>query len=152
MMVDIDHFKQFNDTYGHAVGDQVIDVVARCLSAGLRQGDVLGRYGGEEFCIVLPGATPQAALAVAERMRIDLQAHANQAIRGVQVRPITASFGVAALSAAGRTVEVVIDQADQALYQSKQAGRNRVTLWSRPEPLKLVASAAALAQESAGSI
>jgi diguanylate cyclase (GGDEF)-like protein/PAS domain S-box-containing protein len=131
LMVDIDHFKQFNDVYGHAVGDQVIQIVARQLSSGMRQADVLGRYGGEEFCIVLPGAGPQDALALAERMRADIEAHARGAVRGTDVMPITASFGVATLSLGARSVEALIDQADQALYRSKQAGRNRVTLWER---------------------
>ena len=135
LMVDIDHFKQFNDIYGHGVGDQVIQVVARLLSAGLRQADMLGRYGGEEFCIVLPDASPQDALAVAERMRADIEETARSAIRGTDVMPITASFGVALLSPAARTLEALIDQADQALYRSKQAGRNRVTLWERGAPV-----------------
>ena len=131
LMVDIDHFKQFNDVYGHAVGDQVIRVVARALAAALREFDVLGRYGGEEFCVVLPGAQPHEALAVAERMRVDIEANARSAIRGVEVGPIKASFGVAAIGSGARNIEALIDQADQALYQSKQAGRNRVTLWER---------------------
>jgi diguanylate cyclase (GGDEF)-like protein/PAS domain S-box-containing protein len=134
LMVDIDHFKQFNDNHGHAVGDQVIQVVARSLAAGLRQTDVLGRYGGEEFCIVLPGATPQEALAVAERMRVDIEANARGAIRGSEVSPIRASFGLAVLSLNARSIEDLIDQADQALYSSKQAGRNRVTQWQRASP------------------
>ena len=129
IMADIDHFKQFNDRYGHAVGDQVIQVVARRLSAGLRQVDVLGRYGGEEFCIVLPGATPQDAIAIAERIRADIETNANTAIRGTEVVAITSSFGVAALTSATDNIEGLIDQADQALYRSKKSGRNRVTMW-----------------------
>jgi diguanylate cyclase (GGDEF)-like protein/PAS domain S-box-containing protein len=131
VMVDIDHFKRFNDNHGHAVGDQVIQVVARSLSKALRQADILARYGGEEFCIVLPGAGPQDALALAERMRVEIEAHAHNAIRGTEVGAITASFGVATLSVSTRSIEVLIDQADQALYRSKQGGRNRVTLWER---------------------
>ncbi len=131
LMIDIDHFKQFNDRYGHAVGDQVIQVVARALGAGLRQVDVLARYGGEEFCIVLPGAAVADALAVAERIRVDIEATAHRAIRSTEVVPITASFGVVALNAGSRSIETLIDQADQALYASKKAGRNRVTLWQR---------------------
>ena len=131
IMADIDHFKQFNDRYGHAVGDQVIQVVARSLSAGLRQVDVLGRYGGEEFCIVLPGATPQDAVVIAERIRADIEASANKAIRGTEVVPITSSFGVASMSLAASDIEGLIDQADQALYRAKQGGRNRVTLWEQ---------------------
>jgi diguanylate cyclase (GGDEF)-like protein/PAS domain S-box-containing protein len=103
LMVDIDHFKQFNDSYGHAVGDQVIQVVARALSAGLRQTDVLGRYGGEEFCIVLPGLSAADATVVAERMRADIEAHAQGAVRGTVVSRITASFGLATLNVHART-------------------------------------------------
>jgi diguanylate cyclase (GGDEF)-like protein/PAS domain S-box-containing protein len=152
LMVDIDHFKQFNDVYGHAVGDQVIQVVARQLSAGLRLGDFLGRYGGEEFCIVLPGATPREALAVAERMRTDIQANARDAIRGVEVMPIAASFGVASLSPGVRSIEAMVEQADEALYRSKKAGRNRVTLWERavePAPSTSVDKDAGGQRESA---
>ena len=141
LMVDIDHFKKFNDSYGHAVGDQVIQVVARSLSAALRQADTLARYGGEEFCIVLPGAGPQDALALAERMRADIEANARSAIRGTEVTAITASFGVASLNVGARSIEVLIDQADQALYKSKQAGRNRVTLWQRAASPALVPQA-----------
>jgi diguanylate cyclase (GGDEF)-like protein/PAS domain S-box-containing protein len=130
LMIDIDHFKQFNDLYGHAVGDQVIQVVARTLAAGLRQVDVLARYGGEEFCIVLPGAAPADALAVAERIRIDIETSASRAIRGTAVRQITASFGLVSLNEASPSIEVLIEQADQALYASKKNGRNRVTIWS----------------------
>ena len=132
LMADIDHFKQFNDVYGHAVGDQVIQVVARSLSSGLRQPDVLCRYGGEEFCIVLPGATPEEALAVAERIRIDIEDNARGGVRGTEVMPITASFGLATLALGAATLEELIDHADQALYASKKAGRNRVTAWQRP--------------------
>ena len=131
VMADIDHFKQFNDRYGHAVGDEVIQVVARALAAGLRPADVLCRYGGEEFCIVLPGATPAEAQAVAERIRAAIEAAAASAIRGTAVMPITSSFGLASVALGARTLEELIDQADQALYRSKQGGRNRVTVWAR---------------------
>ena len=131
LMVDIDHFKQFNDLYGHAVGDQVIQAVARALSAGLRQQDILCRYGGEEFCVVVPGATPDETMAAAERLRADIQANAQGAIRGTCVMTITASFGMAAREMGARTLQELIDQADQALYKSKQSGRNRVTAFGR---------------------
>ncbi len=131
IMADIDHFKQFNDLYGHAVGDQVIRAVARCLSPGLRPHDIMCRYGGEEFCIVLPGASPQEALEVAERLRIDIEAHAREAIRGCDVMAITTSFGVSTRAMGARSLEELIDQADQALYKSKQTGRNLVTAFER---------------------
>ena len=143
LMIDIDHFKQFNDRYGHAVGDQVIQVVARSLAAGLRQVDVLARYGGEEFCIVLPGAAPADAAAVAERIRHDIASTASRAIRGIEVMPITASFGLVSLNPASRSIEALIDQADQALYVSKKAGRNRVTMWEH-NPANVPAAEASL--------
>jgi diguanylate cyclase (GGDEF)-like protein len=130
-MADIDHFKQFNDLHGHAIGDQVIRSVARTLSVGLRQQDVLCRYGGEEFCIVLPDAPPEVALSVAERLRIAIEAHARGAVRGADVKTVTASFGVSTRAMGARTLEELIDQADQSLYKSKQAGRNRVTMFER---------------------
>jgi diguanylate cyclase (GGDEF)-like protein/PAS domain S-box-containing protein len=145
LMVDIDHFKQFNDTYGHAVGDQVIQVVARALAGSLRQSDVLGRYGGEEFCVVLPGLSPQDAWAVAERMRVEIETKAQAAIRGTQVMRITASFGLATVNVHARTVEALIDQADQALYKSKQSGRNRVMQWESAGAFQPAAAQLALA-------
>mgnify|MGYP001168295410 CR=1 FL=1 len=131
IMSDIDHFKSFNDTYGHAVGDQVIQVVARALTGGIRPTDILCRYGGEEFCIVLPGSTPAVAAEVAERLRAEIESHAQSAIRGTQVRQITSSFGVASLLTGAKTLKELIDHADQALYRSKESGRNRVTVHER---------------------
>ncbi len=132
LMVDIDHFKQFNDRHGHAVGDQVIQVVARFLTMGLRQVDLVCRYGGEEFCVVLPGATQQVAETIAERMRVQIEERANEGLRGLQTMPITVSMGLACLTFGANSLKELIDQADQALYRSKQAGRNRVTTWERP--------------------
>ena len=132
LMVDIDHFKQFNDRYGHAVGDKVIQVVARALGAGLRQPDVLGRYGGEEFCIVLPGIAVADAINLAERIRVDIETAAHRAVRDIELPPITCSFGLATIDDDARTIEALIDQADQALYVSKRSGRNRVTTWVKP--------------------
>ena len=94
---------------------------------------MLGRYGGEEFCIVMPATGSRQAIALAERMRLDIEAHASAEVQGVNVMPITASFGVASLSLAAQSIEGLIDQADQALYEAKQAGRNRVTLWRSAE-------------------
>jgi diguanylate cyclase (GGDEF)-like protein len=128
-MVGIDHFKRFNDLYGHAVGDQVIQVAARLLTSLLRQADILCRYGGEEFCIVLPGTTLQAAQSAAERMRARIEQHANESLRGMDITPITASIGLACVSQGATSLEALIDHADQALYTSKQNGRNRVTVW-----------------------
>lgn len=129
IMTDIDHFKQFNDKYGHAVGDKVIIAVSRNLFSGLRAEDLLCRYGGEEFCILLQNASESLAMTVAERLRNEIESHAGQAIRSTQEIRITSSFGVAMLSEHTPDLAVLIENADQALYASKHAGRNRVTLW-----------------------
>ena len=131
IMSDIDHFKGFNDLYGHSVGDQVILVVARALAGTIRTTDMLCRYGGEEFCILLPNTGFTAACAIAERARATIESGASTAIREVKVKKITASFGVASLSDGAQGIQELIDQADQALYASKEAGRNRVTVWTR---------------------
>ena len=131
IMSDIDHFKGFNDLYGHTVGDQVIQVVARALTGSIRNTDLLCRYGGEEFCILLPNTSLADACVIAERARSSIESGASTAIRTVQVRKITASFGVASLTDGAQGIQELIDQADQALYASKEAGRNRITVWAR---------------------
>ncbi len=130
IMTDIDHFKGFNDLYGHSVGDQVIQVVARALAASIRNTDLLCRYGGEEFCILLPNTSLADACVIAERARATIESGASAGVRSVQVRKITSSFGVATVAAGASSLQVLIDQADQALYVSKAEGRNRVTVWT----------------------
>lgn len=130
IMSDIDHFKSFNDRYGHAVGDLVIKSVAKCLGTDLREVDMLCRYGGEEFCIMLPGATAAQAVEVAERLRGLIESNAGAAIRDIPGIRITSSFGVASIHNGAKDPAELIDQADNALYQSKQTGRNRVSLWA----------------------
>jgi diguanylate cyclase (GGDEF)-like protein/PAS domain S-box-containing protein len=129
IMTDIDHFKQFNDRYGHAVGDEVIRAIVRTLQFGLRNNDLLCRYGGEEFCIVLPETNLDQALEIAERLRADVEVRAGLSVRTTEGLKITSSFGVAALAREIRDPAELIDRADVALYQSKQNGRNRVTAW-----------------------
>ena len=133
IMADIDHFKGFNDLYGHAVGDQVIQVVARTLASNLRVTDILCRYGGEEFCIILPETTPEEGCAIAERMRASIEKNGSAAIRNIEVSAITVSFGVADLADGATRIEELVNEADNALYSSKESGRNRVTLWKRQE-------------------
>jgi diguanylate cyclase (GGDEF)-like protein len=130
IMGDIDHFKRFNDTYGHSVGDLVIKSVARCMGFGLRDGDLLCRYGGEEFCIFLPGVTVQQAWSIAERMRSQVENEAGRSIRDHQGLQITSSFGLASIRQGAVNVAALIDLADEALYHSKKSGRNQVTIWS----------------------
>lgn len=129
IMTDIDHFKSFNDLYGHAVGDQVIQVVARTLARHMRAEDLLCRYGGEEFCIVLPDAGVEQAAEVAERLRSNIETSALSGIRSTRVERITSSFGLASMSQGAMRLEELIEQADNALYKSKEGGRNRVTVW-----------------------
>lgn len=130
IMADIDHFKAVNDNHGHAIGDKVIQRFANILLAAARDSDIVCRYGGEEFCIALPGADLEQAWQVAERIRARVQAELGPSL-GLDPAPqITASFGVAALNPAASNADALADQADQALYHSKRHGRNRSTRWS----------------------
>lgn len=128
IMTDIDHFKEFNDRYGHAVGDQVLQAVARSLSSGLRATDLLCRYGGEEFCILLPGLDAKQAAEIAERLRSEVERRAGPSVRTSEGLNVTSSFGVAELRGDFADPAVLIDEADKALYVSKRGGRNRVTI------------------------
>jgi two-component system cell cycle response regulator len=124
ILIDVDHFKQYNDTYGHQAGDEVLRQVAQILSAHVREGDFVARYGGEEFVIVLPRADSESAVAVAERLR--------EAVQSAEwrLRPVTGSFGVACARPDMETRQELIEAADQALYQAKKNGRNRVEAWN----------------------
>ena len=125
IMVDIDHFKSINDTYGHQVGDRAIKLVVKLAKSVLREGDILVRYGGEEFMIVLPGAAMEDAIAIAERLRH--QVAEAQLQHGDQVIKLTISLGVAAYPELDVNNEnELIALADEALYAAKESGRNRV--------------------------
>jgi diguanylate cyclase (GGDEF)-like protein/PAS domain S-box-containing protein len=130
IMTDIDHFKSYNDRFGHAVGDRVIKAVAKVLGTGLRAEDLLGRYGGEEFCLILPGVDMHGAMEIAERLREGVESFSGTSIRSDDGLQVTASFGVSTLKLGANNIAEVIDQADAALYAAKRAGRNRVTGWS----------------------
>ena len=134
IMCDIDHFKAVNDKYGHAGGDQVIQGAARALQRGLRLNDFVGRYGGEEFCVVLPGGSLEQAQEIAERLREDIEASLGSALRDHPGVRVTMSFGVAEISSQIADSAALIDLADQALYHAKKNGRNRVTAWRTPNP------------------
>ncbi|MEM1350434.1 MAG: diguanylate cyclase, partial [Myxococcota bacterium] len=130
VMMDIDHFKDINDTFGHPMGDEVLRCVARCCHAELRATDAAVRYGGEEFLVLLPGANVEAGKNVAERLAHRLReltfGEGNEGLR------VTASFGVAGLMPpADRTLEELITAADQALYRAKNAGRDCVKVAGR---------------------
>jgi len=129
IMTDIDHFKSFNDRYGHAVGDEVLKSVARVFTGALRDFDLLGRYGGEEFCVILPDVTLDQACAVAERLRSDIEHNAGASVRTTRGLEITSSFGVSQYASDIADPAQMIDLADQALYVAKKSGRNRVQRW-----------------------
>jgi len=129
LVIDIDFFKKINDSYGHRVGDKVLQTVAGCLTNSLRAGDYVGRWGGEEFLAVLPGADIIQSAEVAERCRHHLESLRIKADNGEVIR-LSASIGVAAVDGANREdCDALIDQADQALYWAKDAGRNRVKIY-----------------------
>jgi diguanylate cyclase (GGDEF)-like protein len=127
LMMDIDHFKKFNDTYGHAVGDQVLRHVAGVIKGAIRQDlDVAARFGGEEMLVLMPDTGPDGAVATAERLR---QAIASSGLEQAAGDPlqVMVSIGVSSLSPELSTPVELIEAADAALYQSKRNGRNRVT-------------------------
>lgn len=132
MMIDVDHFKQFNDQYGHEIGDRVLCRVAQSLAQTVRSGDLVARYGGEEFTVVLPSATGEVAIERAEELRMAVMQMLPVADRGEIHMPVTISIGVACLEGKGQTAETLIKNADHALYQSKHSGRNKVTLFQQP--------------------
>lgn len=121
VLVDLDHFKQFNDTFGHLAGDDVLRDVGAALRSCVRQGDLVARYGGEEFAIVMPGGTATDGLAAAHRLR--------ESLRSVRApRLITASLGIACWPHDGRSRAELLDAADQALYGAKSGGRDQARL------------------------
>lgn len=127
IMMDIDHFKSVNDQYGHAVGDKVIQQVVQVARSGLRTIDLMGRYGGEEFCILLPGLDLDQAGIVAERLRFRIENEVNEVLNKDSDRAITCSFGVSSTQVCEFDTHTLVDGADRALYVSKNNGRNRVT-------------------------
>ena len=126
LLVDIDHFKRFNDSYGHQTGDQVLRLVAMTLRSNMKGKDVVARYGGEEFAAILPATDLDGAVIVAENIRKAIQAkELLKRSTNEKLGRITASFGVA-LYRRGEVASVLIERADRCLYAAKHAGRNRV--------------------------
>lgn len=128
LMLDLDHFKSYNDRYGHLVGDVVLSTVAKIIKENVREIDIVGRYGGEEFSVILPNTDRQEAEYVSSRLR--------QAIEKNHIRAydedlqITISIGGSLFPQDTKDAKHLIDKADQALYRAKQAGRNRVCFWN----------------------
>jgi diguanylate cyclase (GGDEF)-like protein len=125
LALDLDNFKLFNDTYGHASGDHALSLVGEVLIHNVRSDDFACRYGGEEFVMILPECSLQQAVGRAEQIRIRLQQH-HLAYQGIALKPITVSIGVAALDESTDRVENLLACADEALYQAKREGRDRV--------------------------
>ncbi|MFH1868576.1 MAG: sensor domain-containing diguanylate cyclase [Candidatus Omnitrophota bacterium] len=127
IMVDIDHFKQCNDKYGHLVGDVVLKRIAKILKENLREIDVIGRYGGEEFCILLPETTKDEGAVAGERLRKAVEDSRVDAYD--ETLKITISVGIAAYPDDTSDLNQLIDRADQMLYKAKEEGRNRVKVY-----------------------
>ncbi|MDO9187448.1 MAG: EAL domain-containing protein [Bacteroidia bacterium] len=148
LMADIDHFKLVNDNYGHSRGDDIIQLLADILHSNSRKNDLVGRYGGEEFCVVLPGLSADDAISVAERIRLGIM---NDSIRIYEEAGpnVTASLGVASIFDHAANPAELNDQADKALYVAKESGRNRVIRWN-PRQEKLPESEVKTSESTAG--
>ncbi len=127
LMVDVDYFKHFNDQYGHLTGDQILRKVAHLIRENIREIDIIGRYGGEEFSVVLPDADGSGAQYVAERMRL---AVAKSVVKAYDTKVrLTISIGISCFPADGKHLAELIDKADWALYRAKKMGRNKVCVF-----------------------
>lgn len=128
LMIDVDHFKSFNDNYGHQIGDEVLKIVAKALTDSVKGMDIVARYGGEEFAVILPRTPVGGGMIVAEGIRKMIASkELKRRSTGESYGAITVSIGVAAFRANVDTPEQLIKRADEALYRSKKSGRNRVT-------------------------
>ena len=133
IVLDIDHFKRFNDTYGHLTGDRVLREVARVLRRNAREGDTVGRYGGEEFVLLLPETTLENAQLFAERIRKAIERYGKRLQNLFPDLRLTISLGVAEARVELDTVDDAFARADRALYASKRNGRNQVNVGPAPE-------------------
>lgn len=132
LMIDIDHFKSINDELGHAAGDEVIAGLGQLLRELCRAEDFVGRYGGEEFCVILEETDTPQAMAIAERVRAAVASRSAQWLAAN--RPVTVSIGLSVLEHNVAEASEFIEQADQALYRAKRSGRNQVAVWGLGEP------------------
>jgi diguanylate cyclase (GGDEF)-like protein len=131
IMIDIDHFKSINDTFGHGVGDLVIQSLADILTANTRDEDRVGRLGGEEFCIALPNTGREMAMEIAQRIRLAVENQIVNTVEQLETRVVTASVGVAVYQKHHKSLLALVESSDQALYEAKESGRNRVCLAER---------------------
>lgn len=128
IMIDLDHFKQVNDTFGHIVGDQTLRAVSEALRSASRRTDIVARYGGEEFAILCPDTDAETGMRVAERLRAAVEQLVGEQLG--HPGPQTISLGIAVQSGVRElTPEELLDEADTAMYEAKHRGRNRVVAW-----------------------
>jgi diguanylate cyclase (GGDEF)-like protein len=125
-MMDLDYFKTINDRFGHDSGDRILRAFAELIRVNIRSNDLAARMGGEEFCIIMPDSNPKASAAVADRIRLQIEATIIQTANG-PVRA-TVSAGIAIRSAEPETLQSLLNRADAALYEAKASGRNRVQI------------------------
>jgi diguanylate cyclase (GGDEF)-like protein len=128
MMLDIDHFKKVNDTYGHATGDKVLVGIALVCRQVMRSTDLIARFGGEEFCFLFPETTAENALLLAERLRLAISAVIFEA--DAQSFNVTVSIGISGCIGTGDSLENLLARSDEALYKAKNTGRNRGLIWN----------------------
>lgn len=137
LMIDIDHFKNVNDTHGHPTGDRVLQTLGRMFSDSFRTIDIVGRLGGEEFAAVLPQTGCAQAVEVAERLRQTIQATALPLAEGLPLH-FTVSIGVATLRDTTTNLDTLLGYSDVALYDAKHGGRNRVCVQDGKQPTRLM--------------
>lgn len=147
LILDIDYFKKVNDSYGHGIGDRVIQEVSRRMLESTRSTDLVCRYGGEEFCVVLPGMSVDGAIALGDRIRARIEERAGRAVRELDNLQVTVSVGVDCATGQEIDMKQLIDRADQALYVAKRSGRNQVRLFSQDETRDLMNDSVSLAGE-----
>jgi diguanylate cyclase (GGDEF)-like protein len=142
MMLDVDHFKNFNDQFGHKIGDLILKMVAQICTENVRNVDIVGRHGGEEFIVLFPFTSAKSAAHIAERIRrqVELSSLKDvsqffETVHGVVIPSetlcVTVSVGVAQLDKTCTSIDVLVDHADRAMYLAKNEGRNRVKIWNR---------------------
>jgi diguanylate cyclase (GGDEF)-like protein len=133
IMLDLDHFKSFNDIYGHEIGDRVLRHFAKTVTNCMRETNLAARYGGEEFVVILPDTSAQACMLVAERIRKAVMTMVVPSNTEKPLPQLTVSIGVVDFPEHGQTLEEIIQASDKALYESKRSGRNRVTVAAEPD-------------------
>jgi diguanylate cyclase (GGDEF)-like protein len=132
LFIDLDYFKSYNDVCGHIAGDEALKKTAEIIRKSLREMDIVARYGGEEFCAVLPDTAKEEAVAVAERIRAEIETEEFSGQHRLPMKKLTASVGIASFPGDGRTFTALVHASDVALYQAKAEGRNRVVATTAP--------------------